>query len=140
MRRSAGGRDRAPAPRSERDREVVGRFATAVEAGDIAGVVALLADDAWLTMPPEPYEYQGARRHRPVPRRPCPPWRVAELVPTAANGQPAFGCYLPDTHGADRTRYGLMVLTLSGDEISAITWFAERTIVGYFGLPRMLPD
>ena len=50
---------RARPARVDRELEVVARFATAVEAGDIDGVVALLADDAWLTMPPEPYEYQG---------------------------------------------------------------------------------
>ena len=37
----------------------VGRFADTVENGDIDGMVALLTDDAWVTMPPEPFEYQG---------------------------------------------------------------------------------
>ena len=54
-----GHRDRAPLPRSRRERELVGRFAHAFETGDVDGVVALLTDDAWLTMPPEPFEYQG---------------------------------------------------------------------------------
>ena len=53
------GRDRAPLPNSPLERDLVGRFADAVEAGDIDGMVALLTDDAWLTMPPEPLEYQG---------------------------------------------------------------------------------
>ena len=55
----AAGRERAPLPGSKLERDVVGRFADAVEAGDIDGIVALLTDDAWLTMPPEPHEYQG---------------------------------------------------------------------------------
>ena len=55
----ASGRERAPLPNSRRERDIVGRFADAIETGDIDGVVALLTDDAWLTMPPEPYEYQG---------------------------------------------------------------------------------
>src|SRR5205085_8461132 len=55
----ATGRERAPLPNSKLERDVVGRLADAFEAGDIDGVVALLAHDAWLTMPPEPYEYQG---------------------------------------------------------------------------------
>ena len=55
----ASGRERAPLPNSKLERDIVGRFADAVETGDIDAVVALLTDDAWLTMPPEPYEYQG---------------------------------------------------------------------------------
>ena len=55
----ASGRDRAPLPNSKLERDIVGRFAEAIETGDTDAVVALLTDDAWLTMPPEPYEYQG---------------------------------------------------------------------------------
>ena len=61
------------------------------------------------------------------------------LVPTRANGQPAFGCYLPDAHAAIARAYGLMVLTLTADRISAITWFGERSLLVHFGLPRTLP-
>ena len=92
----AAGRERAPLPSSKLERDVVGRLADAFEAGDIDGVVALLTDDAWLTMPPEPHEYQGHAAigvfldNRAV-RRGTP----LRLVPTGANGQPAFGCYLP---------------------------------------------
>jgi hypothetical protein len=53
----AAGRERAPLPNSRREREVVGRFADAFEAGDIDAVVALLTGDAWLRMPPQPFEY-----------------------------------------------------------------------------------
>src|ERR1700691_1787885 len=52
-------RDRAPLPGSPRARELAGRFADAFESADIERVVALLTADAWLTMPPEPLEYQG---------------------------------------------------------------------------------
>jgi RNA polymerase sigma-70 factor (ECF subfamily) len=135
-----GGRDRAPAPRSRREAELVSRFVAAVERGDTGGVVSLLTDDAWVTMPPEPYEYQGQEAiarflddralRRGVPLR---------LVATRANGQPAFGCYAPDGQAAIGRAYGLMVLTLAGDQISAITWFSERSLFARFGLPRTLP-
>src|SRR3954452_8439399 len=136
----AGGRDRAPAPRSPRELELVGRFAAAVEEGDTEGVVSLLTDDAWLTMPPEPYEYQGGEAiarflHDRAVRRGAP----LQLVPTRANGQPAFGCYLPDAQAPIMRAYGIMVLTLSPDRISAITWFGERSLVSHFGLPRTQP-
>jgi RNA polymerase sigma-70 factor (ECF subfamily) len=134
-------RERAPAPGSARERELVGRFAAAVEQGDTDGVVSLLTDDAWLTMPPLPLEYQGPEpigaflRHRAELRG--APLRV---VPTRANGQPAFGCYLPDAQAAIARAYGMIVLTLEGDAIAAITWFADTGVFRQFGLPRTLPD
>ena len=51
--------DRAPLPRSAQEHELVARFADVFERGDVEPIVALLAEDAWLTMPPEPHEYQG---------------------------------------------------------------------------------
>ena len=135
-----GGREGAPTPGSRRERELVGLFAAAVERGDVDAVVSLLADDAWVRMPPQPYEYQGHTavaaflRDRAV-RRGAP----LRLVPTRANRQPAFGCYLPDPHAAIARAYGLMVLTLDEDRISAITWFTERSLFPHFGLPRTLP-
>jgi RNA polymerase sigma-70 factor (ECF subfamily) len=135
----ATGRERAPLPNSKLERDVVGRLADAFEAGDIDGVVALLTDDAWLTMPPEPYEYHGPTAigafldDRAV-RRGTP----LRLVPTRANGQPAFGCYFPDHQTEIARPYGIVVLTLEGDRISAITWFADNSVFPHFGLPRML--
>jgi RNA polymerase sigma-70 factor (ECF subfamily) len=60
------------------------------------------------------------------------------LVPTRANGQPAFACYLPSAHTEIARPYALFVLTLEVDRISAITWFADRSVLRQFGLPRML--
>jgi RNA polymerase sigma-70 factor (TIGR02960 family) len=136
----AGARDRAPLPDSPRERELVGRFADAVERGDTDGIVALLALDAWLTMPPEPYQYQGhaaiaAFLHDRAALRSA----RLRLVPTRANGQPAFGCYLPDPRAAILRAYGLLVLTLEGDRISAVTWFGDCGVLPHFGLPRTLP-
>ncbi|HEY4277058.1 MAG TPA: RNA polymerase subunit sigma-70 [Conexibacter sp.] len=135
----AAGRDRAPMPSSKRERDVVGRFAETIENGDIDGMVALLTDDAWLTMPPLPHAYQGhaaigaflrgAEERRGAPMR---------VVATRANIQPAFGCYLREA-GTDVARaFALFVLTLEGDRISAITWFADSSVFGQLGLPRML--
>jgi RNA polymerase sigma-70 factor, ECF subfamily len=140
-RQSLRAHERASLPRPARERELVGRFAAAVERGDTDGVVALLTDDAWLTMPPQPYEYQGRQAiarflHFSEARRGTP----LRLVPTSANGQPAFGCYLPDAHAPIARPYGLMILTVTGDGISAIAWFGERSLFPHFGLPRTLPE
>jgi RNA polymerase sigma-70 factor (ECF subfamily) len=89
-----------------------------------------LTDDAWLTMPPEPYEYQG--------RAAIGAFLAPLLVPTRANTQPAFGTYFR-THKTEVARlYGIVVLTLEGLRISAITWFGGNSAFGHFGLPRIL--
>ena len=135
----AGDRERAPLPRSPRQRELVGRFADAVERGDVDGVVALLTDDGRLTMPPQPFEYQGhAAIARFLDDRAAVRGRPLRLAPTRANGQSAFGCYLPDAETAIARPYGMIVLTLTGDRISAITWFGETSVFPHFGLPESL--
>jgi RNA polymerase sigma-70 factor (ECF subfamily) len=134
-------RERAPRPDSARERRLVGRFADAVESGDIDEMVALLTDDARLTMPPLPLEYQGQDaigaflRHREEVRG-----APLRLVPTRANTQPAFGCYLPDAQTAIARAHALFVLTLEGEQVSAITWFGDNSVFPYFGLPRTLRD
>jgi RNA polymerase sigma-70 factor (ECF subfamily) len=137
----AGGLERSPLPDSARERELVGHFATAVESGDTQAMVSLLTDDAWLSMPPEPYEYQGGDAiARFLDDRAARRGAHFRLVHTRANGQPAFGCYLPDPQAAIARAYGLMVLTLTEDRVSAITWFGERSVLSRFGLPRTLPQ
>jgi RNA polymerase sigma-70 factor (TIGR02960 family) len=135
----AAGRERAPLPNSKLERDVIGSFADAVEAGDIDAMVALLTDDAWLTMPPEPWEYQGPTAIAAFIRnREAHLGGRLRLVPTRANSQPAFGCYLPSPQTEIARPRGLMVLTLVGDPISAITWIADSSVFPHFGLPRML--
>ncbi len=135
----SGGLERAPVPDSSRERVLVGHFASAVERGDTEVIVSLLTDDAWLTMPPEPYEYQGGEAiARFLEDRAARRGAYYRLVPTRANGQPAFGCYLPDPHAPIARAYGMMVLTLDEDRVSAITWFGERSLFPHFGLPRTI--
>src|SRR5689334_23731865 len=116
--------DRAPLPRSAEERELVARFADAFERGDVEPIVALLAEDAWLTMPPEPHEYQGHEAikqlyARAFARRDNP----HRLISTRANSQPAFGQYAKDPHAEVGHALALLVLTLDGDRISCITRF-----------------
>ncbi len=134
-------RRQAPMPGSREEQELVSRFIAAFESGDVAGVVALLADDGVLRMPPEGIEYQGrasvAEFLSTVPGGGH--LERFRLVPTRSNGQPAFGCYLRDPHTPIARAYGLMVLTLSGDQVAEITGFADTGVFGLFGLPRTLP-
>jgi RNA polymerase sigma-70 factor (TIGR02960 family) len=135
----AADRERAPHPDSASERQLVGRFADAVESGDVDEMVALLTDDARLTMPPLPLLYQGHDaigaflRHREEVRG-----RPLRVVPTRANTQPAFGCYLPDARTGIARSHALFVLTLEGERVSAITWFGDKSVFPHFGLPRTL--
>jgi RNA polymerase sigma-70 factor (ECF subfamily) len=138
QRRTAeAGHEPAPATGSPAEEALVGAFVRAYEASDIDALVALLTDDVFVSMPPMPYEYEG----REAATRFCDlifrDGRRFDLVPTRANGQPAFGLYL---HAPDGLRHaaGFLVLTLSGDRVSAMTRF-ENGLLPSFGLPRTLP-
>jgi RNA polymerase sigma-70 factor (TIGR02960 family) len=133
-------RERAPLPRSPAEQQLVGRFAEAFEAGHIDRVVTLLTDDAVVRMTPEPGEHQGPDavaeflRSRDAVRA-----GQIRLVATRANGQPAFGYYVVDAHAPIARAHGLLVLTLEGDRIAAITRFGNTGLFPRFGLPRTLP-
>jgi RNA polymerase sigma-70 factor (ECF subfamily) len=137
--RSPGPREPAPPPGSAAEQALVARFTRAFETADVDGLVALLTEDAWLTMPPMPLEYQGrelaARFLRATALRPG--WTV-RLLPARANGQPAFGCYTRDPETGVFYTVGLIVLTLAGAQISAMTRFDANTLPP-FGLPATLP-
>jgi RNA polymerase sigma-70 factor (ECF subfamily) len=110
----------------------------AFEAADVDGIVALLTEDAWLRMPPVPLEYQGrelaGRFFASVAFR---EGRQYRLVPTRANRQPAFGVYLLDSVTGVARLFGVFVVTLAGNRVSAITRF-DNSVAPHFGLPRTL--
>jgi RNA polymerase sigma-70 factor (TIGR02960 family) len=136
--RAAGtGRDPAPAAGSRAEDAIVAKFVAAYESADLGALVALLTDDVFTSMPPMPFEYQG---RDPVARffgSIFGSGRRFALVPTRANGQPAFGAYVRGPSGV-RHGVGLFVLTLTGDRICALTRF-ENGVLPAFGLPRSLP-
>ncbi|MFI6512590.1 sigma-70 family RNA polymerase sigma factor [Streptosporangium sp. NPDC050855] len=135
------GRESAPLPHSPLERRITNDFSRAFEAGDVGAIVAMLTDDASLSMPPLPLEYRGpdaignflatialraGRRH--------------VMIPTRANGQPAFGCYRRDPGTPILHAHGVFVLTLAGDRIAALTRFLDNSLLAAFGLPRSLRD
>ncbi|MFF4352558.1 sigma-70 family RNA polymerase sigma factor [Streptomyces sp. NPDC001530] len=132
--------DREPPPARESHSEdaIVAKFVRAWEAADLDALVVLLTDDVFMSMPPMPFEYQG----RDIVARFCASifraGRRFDLIPTRANGQPAFGAYLRATSGI-RHGTGLYVLTLTGDRICAMTRF-DNSVLPWFGLPRSLPN
>jgi RNA polymerase sigma-70 factor, ECF subfamily len=136
--RSSPRREPAAAPGSAAEQQLVDRFTAAFESADIDGIVALLTEDVWLTMPPLPLEYQGRElAARFLTATAFRPGWTARLIPTRANGQPAFGFYARDPQTGRFYTVGLMVLTLSGNHISAMTRFDGSTLPR-FGLPATL--
>jgi RNA polymerase sigma-70 factor (ECF subfamily) len=134
-----GERQPPPAPDSPAEQALVAKFVRAYESGNVDALVALLTEDVCVSMPPVPFEYQGrdvvSRFFAAIIRG----GRTYDLVPTRANGQFAFGAYLRAPTGGLRHGVGLLVLTLSGDRICAVTRF-ENSVLPSFGLPRSLPD
>jgi RNA polymerase sigma-70 factor (TIGR02960 family) len=129
-----------PPAGSAQERTLVDRFTRAYEAGDVHAVVALLTEDAWLVMPPVPLQYQGRELiGRFLAATGFRPGRSARLVPVRANGQPAFGLYVHDPQAPVAHAIGILVLTLSGSQISTVTGFLGTSPMGVFGLPRTLP-
>jgi RNA polymerase sigma-70 factor (TIGR02960 family) len=133
-------REAAPLPRSARERALLTRFAEAFERGDVDAVVELLTDDALLTMPPQPMEYQGHQAIRAFlrDRFATHAGRRVRLIPTRANDQPAYGHYIEDPHAPVCRFFGVLVLTLEGDRIAGLTRFGDTAILPGFGLPRLL--
>ena len=139
QRRRPPAADREPPPAADSPAEdaLVAKFVRAWESADLGALVALLTEKVFMSMPPIPFEYEG----RDVVARFCASLfgagRRFDLVPTRANGQPAFGAYLRAPTGI-RHGTGLYVLTLTGDRICAMTRF-DNSVLPWFGLPRSRP-
>jgi RNA polymerase sigma-70 factor (ECF subfamily) len=129
----------APAPLPSFDAAVAERFAAAFEAGDMDAVVALLAEDVRLTMPPLPLEYVGrAVTANFLTRIAFRDSRRYRLIPVGANGQPAFGSYIFDAYAQCWRAHGVLVLDIAGSSVTGLTRFLDNGVLPYFGLPRRL--
>jgi RNA polymerase sigma-70 factor (ECF subfamily) len=121
-------------------RQVVQRYVTAWERNDVDAVVAMLAEDAKLAMPPTPTWYRGREQVAiflsgllASPTR----WR---LIPARANGQLAFGAYAWDDKTQTFMPRAFDVLTLRGAQILEITAFLTPDAFRGFDLPASLPE
>ncbi|MBV8788963.1 MAG: sigma-70 family RNA polymerase sigma factor [Mycobacterium sp.] len=123
-------------PNSPAERALVTKFVHAYQSGDVDALVDLLTADVRVSMPPIPLEYHGRDAVR---RFYASIFRTREyaLVPTRANGQPAFGAYLRTDTGAIRRAAGLLVLSVAGNRIYGLTRF-DNDVLPWFGLPRTL--
>ena len=130
-------REQPPDSDSPAEDAIVAKFVSAYESADIDALVALLTDDAFLSMPPMPLEYHGRDSVARFFAFVFGLVRRFQLVSTRANGQPAFGVYRDTPTGIQGV--GFFVLALAGDRISAMIRF-EESVLPLFGLPPSLPS
>ena len=151
--RAALGADRlasaASRPLDDHDQQLAERFAVAFCADDIATLLGLLTDDAWLAMPPAPHRYAG-RAAIGAFLQASADWRDGRrfrLLPTPANHQYGFGCYLGEDDAGGGTHpeaaellrpNGVIVLTTGPSGIAMITRFLDPLLHRRFGLPDQL--
>ena len=130
-------REPPPAAGSPAEDAIVAKFVSAYESADLDALVALLTDDVFISMPPMPFEYEGRDLVAKFFRVNFKAGGQFDNVRTRANGQPAFAKYVRDASGTLHMA-GLVVLTLSGDRICAVTGFEGGALPG-FDLPPSLP-
>jgi RNA polymerase sigma-70 factor (TIGR02960 family) len=127
-----------PPPHGPEEVALLDRFVVAFTELDVDALVALMTDDAWVRMPPQPFEYHGtAAVHRFFTATAAHRRGIARMQPVRANGQPAWGKYVHDPITGHLHVTGVLVVDLAGDRIREITHF-ETTLAPYFGLPRTL--
>ncbi|MFH9694712.1 sigma-70 family RNA polymerase sigma factor [Streptomyces globisporus] len=115
------------------------RYATAFSRYDMEELGLLLHVDATLSLPPYAKWMQGVADIESWLTGPAIGCRGSRLVPTVANGSPAFGQYRPRTDGTGYEPWALQVLDFRGDRIESITAFRDTAFLfPLFGLPGYL--
>ena len=135
-----GGRRPVRQPDTAAEHRLAARLTAAMERADLDALMELLVTDVRFSMPPAMLEYRGIESARRVLAAVTfRPGRTYRVVPTRANGQPAFGLYLADPHASVYRAYSLLVITTAGDHITVVTGFSTN-VMTRFGLPRTLPE
>jgi RNA polymerase sigma-70 factor (ECF subfamily) len=126
-------------PMDEEQRALLARYVDAFERYDMDSLTSLLREDATWNMPP--YEL-WLQTHPDIVKWCLGPGigcRGSRLIPTVANGSPAFGQYKPGDQEGVLEPWSLQVLEISEGEIVGITFFLDtKTLFPLFGLaPRL---
>jgi len=137
--RTLGAPQHLPA-RDADEHALLSRFMEAWDAVDVDRIVSLLARDAMMAMPPDPFYARGAEAigafFGAVPLEGH--LEQIRLVPTAANRQPALAAYAWDPEAGEHRAYGVMVFALQTGGIAGIVGFADAALFERFGLPTGL--
>jgi RNA polymerase sigma-70 factor (TIGR02960 family) len=128
-----------PPPDSSEERRLIDRLTSAFETSDVDALVALLADDVRLSMPPFPLEYIGREDAARFYAIVVGARHGRRIVQTRANGQPALAVYTRDVTADVHRATSLLVITLAGRRVAEITRF-DAGVLERFGLPRILPN
>ncbi len=138
--RNVGSEARMVLPRPQLQ-NLLDRYVALWEQADIPGLVALLREDAWFTMPPLPVWYQGRAAIATLFQTSLfPPGLQWHLLPTRANGSPAFGLYRREALADEYQLVGLLVLEVEGAQIVSLVAFLEVSSLSRFALPLILED
>jgi RNA polymerase sigma-70 factor (ECF subfamily) len=126
-------------PADPQDRALLDSYAKAFQNSDITAIMRLLHDDAAFEMPPQPTWFAGLELIERFLRT----WVLTEpgrfqLIPTAANGQPALAAYMREDDGVYRA-HAIQVLTITAARITRVTSFNDHRLLAAFGLPDTVP-
>jgi RNA polymerase sigma-70 factor, ECF subfamily len=120
---------------------LLNRYVTCWEQADIPGLVGLLREDAWFTMPPLPLWFQGrATIATWLATTIFLPGRSFRLLPTHANGSPALGLYRRQNEEEAHQLLGMMVLGMEGEQIGCVVGFMDVSSLSCFALPSTFPS
>lgn len=127
-------------PAGPEQRALLDRYVAAFENYDVDALVTMFTDDAVWEMPPFPTWYQGPHAIARLVSAQCPAQGAGDLklVPTGANGQPAFAMYLRDADAGVYRAFGIHVLTLDGAAVDHVAVFFDAPFDG-FRLPETIP-
>jgi RNA polymerase sigma-70 factor, ECF subfamily len=128
---------RSPVIVTSGPRNLLERYVRAWEAADVAGLVALLREDAVLTMPPKPM-VAGALQIGDFLRKSIFPIAPMRLLEARANGSPAFAAYMRVPSGDRFVAFALLVIAVDDQRISRIAAFSDPRLFARFDLPAEL--
>ncbi|WP_026416651.1 sigma-70 family RNA polymerase sigma factor [Actinomadura oligospora] len=129
-------RDRLVEPTDPEQRDLLERYAKAFEESDIDGLVELFKQDAVWEMPPYPEWFVGPERIARLIRSKCGPEPATfRLLPTGANGQPAYAVYKRGGDGAYRP-FQIQVFDIARGGIQHASVFFDTRLFAFFGLPE----
>ena len=118
--------------------ELLARYVDAFERYDVEHLIALLREDATLSMPPFALWLRGTNDIRRWWRRQGVECAGSRLIPVAANGAPSFAQYRPAAAGDGAEAFAIHVLQVAGGTVSAIDCFIDARLFAQFGLPPRL--
>jgi RNA polymerase sigma-70 factor (ECF subfamily) len=126
-------------PITREQQELLARYVDAFVRFDLDSLVALLREDATMSMPPYPMWLRGAEEMGTWLRGPGRECRGSRLAGIAANGSPAFAQWRRDPEGGFHA-WSIHVLQLSEDRIAGIDFFVDPNLFTLFDLPIRLED